>query len=313
MRNHSPLQQVLQVLFPLLCAAGALSGILLLLYSPGQSPPDVPDRDAVPAFALPSGGSPEDPRYLLLRPDEVSDARRAAAGYDGVLVPMKRPDGRLAYVSSLPMAADQGTSDDRVDRTEAIRQMDPDGNLHTVAAVSCFRDAALSRACPDLALKRTSGAVWTDAERIGWLDPARPQVRAYLTGVCLELAQLGFDELLLTDCGYPGSGSPAGPAVPDDRAETLEAFCRQLQAALAEFPVTLSIQAMTGTDGLARDSGQSAALLASFSGRVWCSAADQTALAGFHPVILPEESTAELPDEGTAPARPNAPAPPDLQ
>ena len=298
MRYHTPLQRAVQALFLLLCAAGVFSGVLLLLYPPAQHAADDPSRPAdhgaapvsVPLTEIPK----RTPRYALFSPDDLSEGLRPSAGYDGVLTPMKDPEGRLAYVSSLPMAAEWGTSDDRLTRTESIRTAHPENGLRAVAAVSCLRDGALTRVRPDLALMRESGAVWTDREGIGWLDPARPLVRTYLAGVCRELALLGFDEILLRDCGYPVP-TETGPVVKADRREVLDAFCRRLQADLADLPVILSIEAMADEEGLLPDSGQSDGLLASFSGGVWCSGEARTALARFQPTILPKETSAELP------------------
>ncbi len=45
-----------------------------------------------------------------------------------------------------------------------------------------------------------------------WLDPTQETVQAYLIGLCRELADLGFDEILLTHCAYPTQGrrTPSG-------------------------------------------------------------------------------------------------------
>ena len=129
----------------------------------------------------------------------------------------------------------------------------------------------------------------TDFSRQGWLDPAQPQVQSYLIGLCRELAQLGFDEILLTDCGFPTQGDLDSLRAVEEKEETLETFCRQLQGALADTPVTLSV--MGQRDSVTADpvSGQTTALLATF-GRVWTQAEDQEALAAFDPVVLPAVS-----------------------
>ncbi|MFR5025819.1 MAG: putative glycoside hydrolase [Evtepia gabavorous] len=130
---------------------------------------------------------------------------------------------------------------------------------------------------------------WLDESRQGWLDPAQPQVQSYLIGLCRELAQLGFDEILLTDCGFPTQGDLDSLRAVEEKEETLETFCRQLQGALADTPVTLSV--MGQRDSVTADpvSGQTTALLATF-GRVWTQAEDQEALAAFDPVVLPAVS-----------------------
>ena len=292
-----------RVLLVLLCSAGVLSGGFLLLcglgvlspaaisqqvsawlHPPAASPPaSAPAED----LSLPEENDPFQGVFLSL--DQLADAQTLADGYDGVILPMKTADGALGYVSALPLAADAGASSGDPDRNEVLRALNDTPGLYTVAQVSCLRDSALVREEPGLSLHRVSGSPWLDESRQGWLDPAQPQVQSYLIGLCRELAQLGFDEILLTDCGFPTQGDLDSLRAVEEKEETLETFCRQLQGALADTPVTLSV--MGQRDSVTADpvSGQTTALLATF-GRVWTQAEDQEALAAFDPVVLPAVS-----------------------
>ena len=292
-----------RVLLVLLCSAGVLSGGFLLLCGLGVLSPAAisqqvsawlhPPAASTPASApaenlsLPEENDPFQGVFLSL--DQLADAQTLADGYDGVILPMKTADGALGYVSALPLAADAGASSGDPDRNEALRALNDTPGLYTVAQVSCLRDSALVREEPGLSLHRVSGSPWLDESRQGWLDPAQPQVQSYLIGLCRELAQLGFDEILLTDCGFPTQGDLDSLRAVEEKEETLETFCRQLQGALADTPVTLSV--MGQRDSVTADpvSGQTTALLATF-GRVWTQAEDQEALAAFDPVVLPAVS-----------------------
>lgn len=292
-----------RVLLVLLCSAGVLSGGFLLLCGLGVLSPAAisqqvsawlhPPAASTPASApaedlsLPEENDPFQGVFLSL--DQLADAQTLADGYDGVILPMKTADGALGYVSALPLAADAGASSGDPDRNEALRALNDTPGLYTVAQVSCLRDSALVREEPGLSLHRVSGSPWLDESRRGWLDPAQPQVQSYLIGLCRELAQLGFDEILLTDCGFPTQGDLDSLRAVEEKEETLETFCRQLQGALADTPVTLSV--MGQRDSVTADpvSGQTTALLATF-GRVWTQAEDQEALAAFDPVVLPAVS-----------------------
>ena len=292
-----------RVLLVLLCSAGVLSGGFLLLCGLGVLSPAAisqqvsawlhPPAASTPASApaedlsLPEENDPFQGVFLSL--DQLADAQTLADGYDGVLLPMKTADGALGYVSALPLAADAGASSGDPDRNEVLRALNDTPGLYTVAQVSCLRDSALVREEPGLSLHRVSGSPWLDESRQGWLDPAQPQVQSYLIGLCRELAQLGFDEILLTDCGFPTQGDLDSLRAVEEKEETLETFCRQLQGALADTPVTLSV--MGQRDSVTADpvSGQTTALLATF-GRVWTQAEDQEALAAFDPVVLPAVS-----------------------
>lgn len=292
-----------RVLLVLLCSAGVLSGGFLLLCGLGVLSPAAisqqvsawlhPPAASTPASApaedlsLPEENDPFQGVFLSL--DQLADAQTLADGYDGVILPMKTADGALGYVSALPLAADAGASSGDPDRNEVLRALNDTPGLYTVAQVSCLRDSALVREEPGLSLHRVSGSPWLDESRQSWLDPAQPQVQSYLIGLCRELAQLGFDEILLTDCGFPTQGDLDSLRAVEEKEETLETFCRQLQGALADTPVTLSV--MGQRDSVTADpvSGQTTALLATF-GRVWTQAEDQEALAAFDPVVLPAVS-----------------------
>lgn len=292
-----------RVLLVLLCSAGVLSGGFLLLCGLGVlspaaisqqvsawlHPPAASTPVSAPAedLSLPEENDPFQGVFLSL--DQLADAQTLADGYDGVILPMKTADGALGYVSALPLAADAGASSGDPDRNEALRALNDTPGLYTVAQVSCLRDSALVREEPGLSLHRVSGSPWLDESRQGWLDPAQPQVQSYLIGLCRELAQLGFDEILLTDCGFPTQGDLDSLRAVEEKEETLETFCRQLQGALADTPVTLSV--MGQRDSVTADpvSGQTTALLATF-GRVWTQAEDQEALAAFDPVVLPADT-----------------------
>ena len=292
-----------RVLLVLLCSAGVLFGGFLLLCGLGVLSPAAisqqvsawlhPPAASTPASApaedrsLPEENDPFQGVFLSL--DQLADAQTLADGYDGVILPMKTADGALGYVSALPLAADAGASSGDPDRNEVLRALNDTPGLYTVAQVSCLRDSALVREEPGLSLHRVSGSPWLDESRQGWLDPAQPQVQSYLIGLCRELAQLGFDEILLTDCGFPTQGDLDSLRAVEEKEETLETFCRQLQGALADTPVTLSV--MGQRDSVTADpvSGQTTALLATF-GRVWTQAEDQEALAAFDPVVLPAVS-----------------------
>lgn len=259
------------------------AGVRLAASAGGLHPRLGPAED----LSLPEENDPFQGVFLSL--DQLADAQTLADGYDGVILPMKTADGALGYVSALPLAADAGASSGDPDRNEVLRALNDTPGLYTVAQVSCLRDSALVREEPGLSLHRVSGSPWLDESRQGWLDPAQPQVQSYLIGLCRELAQLGFDEILLTDCGFPTQGDLDSLRAVEEKEETLETFCRQLQGALADTPVTLSV--MGQRDSVTADpvSGQTTALLATF-GRVWTQAEDQEALAAFDPVVLPAVS-----------------------
>lgn len=291
-----------RVFLALLWAAGAVAGCFLLLCALGVlSPESISEQvslwlegpaDSAPVAAPAAIPAPEaEPsapfRAVFLPLEDLDSAQTLAAGYDGVVLPMKADDGALGYVSALSLAADIGASSGDPNRNEALRTLNNTEGLYTVAQVSCLRDTALVQADPSLALRRVSGSAWLDSGRQGWLDPTQPQVQNYLTGVCQELARLGFDEILLTNCSYPTQGDLDALAELPQKEKALETFCRQLQGALADYDVTLSVAGLGDSVTAGPASGQTTGLLATF-GRVWASQEDADTLTAFAPVVIPE-------------------------
>ena len=103
------------------------------------------------------------------------------------------------------------------------------------------------------------------------------EARNYLIRLCLELAELGFDEILLEYAGYPYFGETHVLATdelrPEDLSGPVEQFWRELKAVLSEQNVRLS---MFVTDEMARGtepySGITPDLLSEYADRVWTTA-----------------------------------------
>ena len=207
----------------------------------------------------------------------------AAAGGNAALFDMKGDDGFLAYVSALPEAVNLGTSaaDSRIN--DGVRILN-DTDLYTVARISCFRDNRVPRMDNSLAIRTTGGYNWFDPQDLRWVDPGNPYIQNYLAGVCRELAQLGFDEILLDWAAYPAEGElniirrPEGQTQAD-RTAALESFYTAVETALADFPeVKLSITARPAAlAGEVDESGQNSGLLAQFAQRIYVSAGNYAA------------------------------------
>lgn len=112
---------------------------------------------------------------------------------------------------------------------------------YTVGHVVCFLDSAFARAMPDTALVREDGNVWYDGQGQAWLDPTDPEVLRYLTALCRECGELGFDEVLLDAFCFPASGNTEAIVNDaDDRVQVLTDVAKAIRAALPE-GVALSV------------------------------------------------------------------------
>lgn len=186
-------------------------------------------------------------------------SRVAEGGGDCALLDMKSDTGMLNYVSVLDKAVNGGLNPDDFDRNRAIQTLNETEGLYTVARVSCFKDHGLVLSDSSTAILTNSGYRWTDPDGIRWASPTNSAVRDYVTAVCVELAELGFDEILLDNAGYPNQGNlhyiKKGEAYDASRfSAVIDGFYAQIAAALADYDVKLSVvtsqDALVGTDTL---------------------------------------------------------------
>ena len=142
----------------------------------------------------------------------------------------------------------------------------------TVGHIVCFSDNAFAQSRTDCALVRADGGLWYDAAGQAWLDPTDPEVLRYLTALCRECGELGFNEVLLDSFCYPSSGDTAAIANDDgDRAQILTDMAKTLRSSLPE-GAALSV-AYRGSGDL------TLAQLADLFDRIYVPAADYDAVA----------------------------------
>ena len=201
-------------------------------------------------------------------------SRVEEAGADSALFDMKGDMGQLGHISKVDRAVTGSLNPDDASRNAAIQALNQTEGLYTVARVSCFKDHGLVLSDSSTAIFTNSGYRWTDPDGVRWTSPTNPEVQDYVTAVCVELAQLGFDEILLDNAGYPNQGNlhyiKKGDAYDAARfSEVIDGFYAQTALALADYDVKLSVvataEALAGTDTL---TGQTPENLARFD-RIW--------------------------------------------
>lgn len=233
----------------------------LQLTTPSPSPTNTPEPEAdfrgvlLPAAALTDG---------------TAQSQVDSNGGTAAIFSMKGTDGALGYQSQTTL----GTSSEQEGINEAIQTLNG-GELYTVAWLSCFRDNTLPWNNRALGIHSNSGN-WRDDESIRWSSPAVESVRTYVAQVCGELAGLGFDELLLDNCGYPTRGTVSyiksdSNYDPDTLTQTMETFFQTLDQTMEQYPevkvsVVTSLSVLNGgSDG----SGLTLDLLKQYADKVY--------------------------------------------
>ena len=171
---------------------------------------------------------------------------------NAVLVTLKDKSGNVYFNSA---AALPGTVQFMEDVTDVPLAAATDSGLfYPIARISCFRDSkAANWETEAMGLMNTGGYIFYDGNNNQWLDPGKPVARQYLCAMAAEAAALGFDEILLTDVGYPTEGKL--DKVDDggvERAGAIQTFLEELRATLPG-EVRLSIElpmqtVLTGQD-----------------------------------------------------------------
>ena len=258
----------------------SIDGVRLELpfFQGAEEDPD-PPTDTVPIqVATPSPSptpAPEtDYRGVLLPVSALSDGtaltQAETAGATTLLFEMKSIDGTLAFETQSAL----GTARDTDGANETIAQFTA-GETETAAWLSCFRDNALPRTDRSLSI-HSSGGNWWDDQQVRWCSPMSERMRAYVTDLCRELAELGFDELVLDNCSFPNRGGTSAILSDDNYdpaalTETMETFFQELETALTDYPdIQVSVvTSLTVLNGGSDGSGLTLDLLKEYADRVF--------------------------------------------
>ena len=121
-----------------------------------------------------------------------------------ILIDMKGPYGSFFYPSKLPAAVHSASTD--VDAVaQLVSQLQQKG-FYTIARISAFRDYNFGNNNVPAGLYMLSRAgLWMDPDGYFWLDPTNATTTSWITDVVLELRDMGFNEVVLTDFTFPNS------------------------------------------------------------------------------------------------------------
>lgn len=241
--------------------------------------PQAPDpSDAPEPSPTPSQEPEEEIRAVNVTVDQLLDGSAQTlaqqAGCNAVAVQVKGEWGKVQWPSQVSLARQLGTVSTTQSLNQALSALAAQ-DIYLVARVDCFRDQALSAANVGSSLLMTRGSNrWYDSKGMSWVSPVNTQVRQYLTELCVELSQMGFDELVLDSAYFPDQGEvhvlAQSTNYPDTRTTVVEQFWQELTQALEGTEVRLSAQVRG--DSLVEGgvtSGMTPQLLDQYAQRVW--------------------------------------------
>ncbi len=80
-------------------------------------------------------------------------------------------------------------------------------NIYLIARIVTFKNPELAKAVPAWAIKRKSGAIWTDRSGTPWVNPYKQASWEYPIALAKYAAELGFDEVQFDYVRFPENES----------------------------------------------------------------------------------------------------------
>lgn len=201
--------------------------------------------------------------------DGSAAQKLADAGADVLVVTMKARSGQLSWQSQQPMALNSKVNGDPADVNEKLRAWNR-GDVYTVARVVCFPDDAVPYHNGSTGIRVGKGN-WRDETGSRWMDPTRTKAQEYLVGLCDELAQLGFDEILLEEASCPLNVPIAEiPLEGSDPEGAVTSFLTKVEETLQPYGTVLSVRTTPDIlKGTERNGGLTAKALEEHVDHIW--------------------------------------------
>ena len=193
---------------------------------------------------------------------------------NAVIIDMKHDDGTLGYISANQNAEQAGANVAEHDAEALVGQL-KDSGLYLVARISAFKDNIVPRKIQSTSVKVQSGVIWLDRDYHGWMNPYLQEAQNYVTDIALELADMGFDEILLEHFCFPTIGRPQliyyGEYKSVSKAETISNFAQELSQRLVEKNTLLSVNLSSSVilEGVNEALGHDAASLYGIADRIY--------------------------------------------
>lgn len=193
---------------------------------------------------------------------------------NAVAVRVRAADGTLLYDSHVADAVECGAVTGSSVARGAIKGL-TESDYYTIACFSALHDNYYSFAhMVDAAVQQInySGYIWYSTDSTFYLAPEKPATRSYLAALASEVVEMGFDELLLDEFGYPTSGRLSNIKTDERTMTQSEALCLladELKAAIGESKLSVRVDEATFLAGSNETSGVNVPELAKHVDRIY--------------------------------------------
>jgi hypothetical protein len=134
------------------------------------------------------------------------DEYLAMPGLNTIQLDVKDENGEVAFHRLAPPLARRVNAAMRYyDPARTARKIHRNGK-YLIGRIVCFEDPILSKGRPDMAIRTTGGAVWTNHAGLGWTNPYDKRVWDYNLRIAQAAARAGFDEIQFDYVRFPSDG-----------------------------------------------------------------------------------------------------------
>ena len=125
-------------------------------------------------------------------------------GINAVVFDIKGEDGRLNYVSDIPIAVETNAKAENPLDFKSINEKFRTAGVYTIGRIICFKDNHLPKKKYTYSVPLNGGGMWWNA--FYWLNPYNTDATEYLYSIADEAAKNGFKEIMLDEVKFPDSG-----------------------------------------------------------------------------------------------------------
>ena len=116
---------------------------------------------------------------------------------NAMVIDIKSDAGYITYKMDYDVAKEINSCTDTIGNISATVKKLKEHGVYLIARVVALKDPVLAERKPELALKNTDGTIFRDTSGLAWVNPYEEKVWEYLTEVCKQCVEVGFDEVNL--------------------------------------------------------------------------------------------------------------------
>ncbi|MBP5532932.1 MAG: putative glycoside hydrolase [Lachnospiraceae bacterium] len=116
---------------------------------------------------------------------------------NAMVIDIKSDGGYITYRMDYPLAREIGACTSTIGDINATVKKLKEHGVYLIARIVSLKDPVLAEKKKELALKNKDGSIFRDSSGLAWVNPYEDEVWEYLTEICKQCVEVGFDEVNL--------------------------------------------------------------------------------------------------------------------